>query len=436
MSDRLDKVIAANPLPSWLPIIAILVCSVTFLLIWAANANLDDVTTVEGKVVPKGENKVVQHLEGGIIKEIYVHEGSQVKEGQLLLLLDARASNLKQDEIEAQLYNQMALRARLEAEANGRAPIWPEEVRQRRPDFIENQQASYDARKKELESSLDVLRATLHQKEQEVKDLTAKEETTQRNLQIKQAALEDLDKLIKDKLVALDDYRKAQADVEDLKAQVNSAKEGIVKAQASVAEANGRLKEKADTFKREAQQELGATVIENIGKLREELTASSERGARLEVKSPTDGIVKNMRYQTIGGVVKAGEPIMEIVPTSDSLVISAKLKPEDRGFVSVGQPAKVKVLTYDPNVYGSLDGEVAMVAADAIPDDQAKGKSKGPFFEVVVETRKNYLGKKEGDLPITPGMQTTVDIHTGKRTVLDLVVLPVLKASSEMFRER
>ena len=434
--ERLNKLIDSNPLPTWAPLIAMFVVTIVCGLVWASVTEIDETTTAEAKVVPRGDLKVVQHLEGGIIQELFVREGSQVREGQPLLQLDVTASTLKQDEIEVQYYSQMALRARLEAESSGRAPVFSDELRQRYPQLLETQQRAYDARRTELESGLNVLRQAQSGKEQDAKDLAGKLNTVAANLELAKVRFEDATKLIKDRLIARDDYRKLEAEVEDLRAGVNSLKEQIGKAQAAVEEAKARITERQNTFRREANTELG-TVVETVSKLRETLTTSGEKGARLEVRSPIDGIVKNMRYSTIGGVVKPGEPIMEIVPTGDTLVVSAKIDPADRGFISVGQPAMVKISTYDYTRYGGLPGKVALVGGDATTDDQAQGKAKSKqFFEVIVETEKSYLGKREGELPITPGMQATVDIHTGQKTVLSYFLTPILKMKSEAFRER
>jgi membrane fusion protein, adhesin transport system len=435
--DRLNKLIESNPLPTWTPIILLFLVTLVTGLLWAIFTEIEETTTAEGKVVPSGDLKVVQHLEGGIIKEIYIREGSQVQAGQPLLQLDVRATGSKQDELEVQLFSQMALRARLEAEVAGRPPVFPEEIRaQRGNNFVETQQRAYEARRTELDSNLAVFKATLAQRDSEVKDLNSKLITVTGNFEVAKVRLEDASKLLKDRLVSRDDYRKLEAEVEDLNSQRNSTRELIGKAEAAVREVQARMRERQDTFRREAQSEL-SNVIETISKLREGLTTTGERGARLEVRSPIDGIVKNLRYQTIGGVVKPGEPIMEIVPTGDRLVISIKIDPKDRGFISEGQPAMVKISTYDYSRYGGLTGRVALVAADAAIDenDQAKGKAK-PFFEVIVETEKNYLGKVEGDLPITPGMQAMVDIHTGSKTVMRYVTSPIIKMTSEAFRER
>ena len=204
----------------------------------------------------------------------------------------------------------------------------------------------------------------------------------------------------------------------------------LPRAQAAIAEASQRLKEAEARFQRQAREDLGETE-QNIARVQELLAQATDQGVRAEIRSPIDGVVKKLRHNTIGGVVTPGEPIMELVPTGDTLVISAKLSPADRGYVDVGQAAKVKVTTYDYSRYGGLDGRVIQVAPDTSAD-----KNGQTFFEVIIETDKSYLGDAVGTLPITPGMQATVDIHTGTRTVAEYLVKPVLRLRDEAFRER
>jgi len=242
--------------------------------------------------------------------------------------------------------------------------------------------------------------------------------------------LKDSADLLKQKLVPRMEHLKLEAEVEDLESESATLKSAIPRTAESVKEAKTRQTETRDRFSREARDELG-NIEETIARLKEELTVAGERGARLEIKSPIDGIVKNVRYSTTGGVVKPGEPIMEIVPTGEKLIIDAKLNPIDRGFVQTGQPARVKISTYNFVQYGALDGVVTLVAADSTEDPDT-----GPFFQVQVETDKTYLGSKVGELPISAGMQATVDIHTGTKTVIDFLIKPVLKMKAEAFRER
>ena len=166
--------------------------------------------------------------------------------------------------------------------------------------------------------------------------------------------------------------------------------------------------------------------------MQELLAQATDQGVRAEIKSPIDGVVKKLRTNTIGGVVTPGEAIMEIVPSGEKLVVEARLNPTDRGYVDAGQPAIVKISTYDFVRYGGLQGTVTQVAPDASTD----AKSGSPYFEVIVETDKSWLGAEPGSLPITAGMQATVDIRTGSRTVIDYLLKPVLKLRDEAFRER
>jgi adhesin transport system membrane fusion protein len=428
--DRLNELIDSHPLPSWRPVAWFIMMILAGGLFWAFFTELDEVTVTEGTVVPKGDLKVIQHLEGGIIKSIYVKEGDKVTIDQPLLQLDVASSGLRREELQVRLYSQMAQKSRLQGEASGEDPVFADEVRKNRPKIVAQQQRIFDARKRELGTTLNVLNTQIRQRELEVTELTTKRKSIQRNVKLARIRLEDSAELLKQQLVPRAEHLKLEAEVEDLVSQIVGLDAGIPRAEATVTEAKARREETLDRFRRESQSELGG-IEEAIATIREEVAAASERGARLEVKSPIEGVVKNMRYSTIGGVVKPGEPIMEIVPTSEKLVVDVKLNPIDRGFVSEGMPARVKISTYDFIRYGALDGIVTLVAADVTEDPE-----NGPYFEVRVETEKSYLGEVEGDLPITSGMQATVDIHTGTKTVIDFLIKPVLKMKAEAFRER
>ncbi len=213
---------------------------------------LAEVTVAEGKVVPLGDLKVVQHLEGGIIQEIFVAEGDQVREGQPLIQLDVRAAGLSQDELEVQLFQQLAIRARLAAEAVGGTPTFPADILAKRPQLIESQQAAYSARKEELDSMINVMRNTAAQREQEVKDITSKLASTTRTLELAKQRLADSESLVKRELISRFEYLKTQAEVADLQQTYNTTKGGISSAEFAVREAQGRMREKLDAFRREA----------------------------------------------------------------------------------------------------------------------------------------------------------------------------------------
>ena len=236
--------------------------------------------------------------------------------------------------------------------------------------------------------------------------------------------------LLEEGLTARMEHLRLQAEVESLEGELQALGPALPRARAAVAEAAQRLKEGELRFQRQARDELGDTE-QTIARVQELLAQATDQGVRAEIKSPIHGVVKKLRYNTIGGVVAPGEAVMDIVPTGEKLVIQAKLSPIDRGYVNSGQPALVKVSTYDFVRYGGLSGVVSQVAPDASTD-----KSGAFYFEVVVETDKAYLGDLAGTLPITPGMQATVDIHTGTQSVMEYLIKPVLKLREEAFRER
>lgn len=494
---RLENLVKNHPLPTWRAIAWPAMIFLAGLVIWSNYAELDEVSIAMGEVVPRGNIKLIQHLEGGIVEAIHVDEGAVVKTGQPLLRLDLGSTGMNREELQIRLDNDRLVRARLEAETQGLPFEVPDDLVQTRPVQVLAEQRSYDARKQQLvaksnvqreltrQRQLDVeeLNARMHslrdrkrelsspagsmrqqarQKELEIKEFEAQRTTKRNNLRLARERLKMSADLLADGLVPKMAHLELQAEVESLEGELLGLNQSIPRARAAVAEVSGILKEEIEAmdaeinsltpsitrarvavdealqrareeeirFRREAQEELVKTE-QNIARITELLSKATEQTVRADIRSPINGIVKNLRYHTIGGVVQAGEAIMEIVPTGERLIIEAKLNPTDRGYVSVGQPTVVKISTYDYARYGGLDGVVTMVAPDTSTDEDGV-----PFFRVLVETDKTYLGQREGELPIIPGMEATVDIHTGSRTVLDYLIRPVLKLRYEAFRER
>ncbi len=427
----LEQLLEEKKTPGWRFVTWPVIALVTGSLVWSNFATLDEVSIASGEVKPLGNTKVVQHLEGGIVQEIYVQEGDSVTEGQQLMQLDLASSGANEEELIVRLDSELLVRARLQAEAEGRLRIrFPQEVAKRRPILVTAQEQAFSARKREAAASLSVLREQVRQRELDVEELLGGRKTAIRNHQLASERLKLSASLLADGLTARIEHLELEAEVQNLEGEMQALGQSIPRARAAVSEARQRVEETIEGLRREAREQLGE-IEQNIARTRELVAQAEEQGVRAEIKSPTDGIIQNMSVNTVGGVVRAGDPIMEIVPTGDKLVIEAKLNPTERGFVTVNQPATVKVTTYDFVRYGGLDGRVIQVAPDASTNDDGT-----PFFRVIVETDKTYLGQREGELPITPGMQASVDIKTGKKTVLDYLIKPVLQLKEEAFRER
>ncbi len=428
---RLDRLVSSHPVPTWRLLAWSIIALVIGLIVWANFANLGEVAIANGEVVPQGKVKVIQHLEGGIVESIFVREGDVVTEGQPLVQLNLAVSGVNREELQIRLDAQMLQKARLEAEAEGgKPPVFPADVAARRPALANAERRTNLTRMQELESTFGVLQEQARQKELEVNELSAQRRALANNIKTTEKRYELVSSLLSQKLVPELEHLSLQAELENQRGQLETLDASIPRARAGITEAKQRLAEAQIRFRREAQQEL-TKAEEAIGRIKELLSEATGQKLRSEVKSPIEGVVKNMRYNTIGGVVKPGEAIMEIVPTGDRLVIDAKLSPVDRGYVTVGQRAIAKISTYDFSRYGGLKGEVILVGSDSNTDE-----SGNTYFKVVVQTDKTYLGVKEGTLPITPGMQATVEVHTGTKTVMDYLIKPVLSLRDEAFRER
>ena len=276
-----------------------------------------------------------------------------------------------------------------------------------------------------------MLRSQILQRELEIKEFEARRRALSTDLALASENLAISAELLAADLTPKVAHLELVRDVESLKGQIEAVDAAIPRAESSLVEAGERERELVLKYRREAAEEVGKTELA-IERTRELLSEATEQAGRTDIRSPIDGIVKKMRYNTIGGVIQGGEPILEIVPSQEDLVIEARLNVVDRGYVVLGQKAVIKVSTYEYVRYGGIDGEVVLIAPDATVDDS----SGETYFRVVVRPDRAYVGEDPDDLPITPGMEATIDIHTGQKTVMDYLVKPVLKLRHEAFRER
>lgn len=427
---RLDTLLNSNPIHGFKPIVMGVIGALIIFLLWAFVTNLEEVSVAMGEVVPQGKVKVIQHLEGGIITNIHVKEGETIRKGSSLVQLDLGTGGVNKEELEVRLDGLLLNRARLMAEANTKDLELPQKIVEARPGMARSVRQSYEARLRDLNSRRSVLKDKLLQKELGVQELESKLSSTKRNLKLTQRRFRMSASLLKDKLTSKMDHLQLEAEVEKFQGEITTLMSSIPKAKASTSESHSKIAEEETAFQREAREELG-TVEQSMAQTYELLAKATDQGIRALIKSPIDGVVKNMTYNTIGGIVSAGEPLMEIVPIGENLVIEARLNPLDRGYVEEGQAAVVKINTYDFVRYGGLDGKVLHVAPDSTTSPEGE-----TYFQVVVQTEKIYLGEKEGVYVITPGMEATVDIHTGVRSVMEYLIKPVLKMRHEAFRER
>jgi len=406
------------------------VALIFILLVWAGFSNVDEMTHGEGQVVPTSEIQVVQSLEGGVLQDLMVSEGEMVKKGQILLKISDVASASEERGTEAKKASLQAKKARLEAEAHGTAFTLPEDLTAKSPDIARNEEQLYQSRQKELENAKEILNNRISTAQAQLSETAAKIarlSDSKKSLQQELAITQDM---VKQRAVPKLDEIRLTRELSDVSGQINEAVESKAGLEADLRGAQREREDQDSKFRSQALGELN-DVQTQLSQLTENLTAIGDRVDRSELRSPVDGIVNKIALKTIGGVIEPAMKLVEIVPVDSQLKIIARVSPSEIAFLRPGQPVKVKISAYDPQRYGSLDGELVRLGANSVTD------SKGNiFFEIEVRTKLNHLGTDSNPLPITPGMVAQTEIITGKRSLLEYLLKPVLRARDKALTER
>ena len=411
----------------------------TIFLIWAAFAEIDELARGNGKVIPTDKIQTVQSLDGGIISEIFIKEGDIVKFDDPLMKIDTTRFQATLEESKQEYLSLLAVKARFEIESrididNDLPKIeFDAKVLEDDSKYNINEKLLLENRFRELKSSINVLKSQENQKIQELREI----ESTIRKLSDSLGFIEEQRKTIR-KLVERGvksnfDLLNIEKEYNQTKGDLQTAKLSISRSNYAINEAQNKIKEKINIFKSEASNELQKAVSQ-INRFEAKLVGDRDKVAKTTITSPVDGIIKQLNFNTIGGVVQSGIDLIEIVPLSDALVVEAKIDPKDIAFINPSQKAIIKITAYDFAIYGGLDAKIVEISADTIVDKESKeGKS---YYRVLVKTDKNYLERKGKRLPIIPGMVATVDIVTGKKTILDFILKPILKVRQDSLHER
>ncbi|WP_119271783.1 HlyD family type I secretion periplasmic adaptor subunit [Taklimakanibacter deserti] len=417
-------------------VVSLLVFAGMFLvaLVWASWAKLDEVTRGLGQVIPSSKTQLIQSLEGGIVKEILVRAGDRVAKGAVLVRIDDTGFSSNLGESRAKQLALQSQVARLRHEAEGALDVEPpftDELHKAAPDIIANELELFRARRLSLDTQLRVLQERIEQRTLELSEVNASLKRFNDNLKLAEEDMKIKKPLADRGIVAKTDVLKIRRDIADTSGQIATAQETKSRTEAAIREAKAMFDEQEQKFRQDARAELSQGMAE-LTVIEETLRAAKDRVVRADIRSPVEGIVNKLNTNTVGGVVQAGQTLMEIVPLEDSLFVEAKIRPSDIAFVHPRQPAVVKITAYDFSVYGGLEGEVELISPDSIYDEQARES----YYIVTVKTLQSQLKGKEGDLPIIPGMVASVDILTGKKSVLDYLLKPINKARSEALTER
>lgn len=399
-------------------------------LLWAHFAVLDEVTTGEGKAIPSGKVQTIQNLEGGIVAEIFAREGQVVDKGDLLLRLDDTRFVSNMGETEADRLALLARVERLAAEAEGREPQLPAEIAEGAPGLAADELALFRSRQQGLASEVTILNEQLRQKTQELAEFRAKAQQYRASLGLLQSELKMSEPLVKSGAISQVEILRLRRSAVEIRGSLDATNLAIPRAEAAIKEVEGKIAEAQLKFRTAALKELNEVRTE-LSKITASSAAIEDRVNRTAVVSPVHGVIKQLKVNTIGGVVQPGSDLLEIVPLEDSLLIEARIRPQDVAFLHPGQEAMVKFTAYDYTIYGGLKARLELIGADTIADEDGNS-----FYPIQLRTEKSHLGSTDKPLLIIPGMVASVDIITGQKSVLDYLLKPVLKARAEALRER
>lgn len=399
---------------------------VVLLLSWMSFAYVDQVIRVEGKIIPSGRGQQIQHLEGGIISAINVQEGMLVHKGDVLVVVDNTMAGASFGETKNNLEVQMAHAARLRAEVNGDSVIsFSDTVQSKNVMRAEND--LFQARQEKLMHEISIAQNMLSQRVAERQEALSRRQ----QLQSEMVTASERTKIVTNmsmngaasKLELLD----AKGREQGLQTDLSGVAAALPKIDAAIAEARNRIDETKSNFKAESQAELVKTLAE-IERLRQVATADGDRMSRTDVRAPVDGTINALYVNTVGGVIKPGEVLLEITPVTKEILIEARALPKDRGYLHPNLDTEIRVSAYDPSEFGLVKGRVTKVGADSLKDSE--GRSYYQVNITVAKLPERYNGKD-----MIPGMTVSADIVTGKRTILGHLLSPLRKFTYNMFRD-
>ncbi|MBF0411680.1 MAG: HlyD family type I secretion periplasmic adaptor subunit [Desulfamplus sp.] len=405
--------------------------TVISLVVWSAYGELDVVSFAPGEVVPSSRVKTIQHLEGGIIREILVKEGEKVKSGQSLVILESTSSNADVAEQTIHLKSLEITIMRLNAEIRGEKNlIIPEEMKKSAPDLARNAVAMFQTRQQRVENQIRVQKELINQYKFQIEEINARLEgnTSMKNFVEEQVGISQ--KLLQHSLSNRMNHLDLLKQLADIKGQQRVDQASLKKIAASIKEAEGRLALVKNTFIEEAQDEL-REVQRTAQIIYERLNKNEDSLRRTVLRSPVDGTIKSLLFVTIGGIVPPGGAVAEVVPIDDRLIIEARLPIGDIGYVHTGQPVNVRLTSADGSRFGHINGEVIHISPDSTILEEGP-----PFYKIKITTEKDYFGKSEKPYNLFPGMLMQCSIITDKRTVIEYLLSPFLLSFETALHER
>ena len=401
-------------------LIAVCAAGLFLLIAWAAVARVDEVTRGMGKVIPSSKVQLIQASEPSTIAAIRVRPGQLVKQGELLVSLENAQSQSQMGQLQAENERLAARAARLQGEGSGTGSGACEGVA-----CAEEAQLSA-VRRATAASRQSALAAQIEQRRRDLSEGQATIASLEGSVRLAQQQVDTLAPMVAKKVIPQTELLAAQRELVDVQGRLSAARQGAARASAAIQEAQAQLSEARLDFRQQALNERSEVATKLA------VNEQTIKGSATELRAPVTGFVNDVKVNTVGGFVGAGEKVMQIVPQGDKLLIETRVTPKDIAFIKVGDRATVKVTAYDFSIYGGLSGQVRNISADSIYDET----ERQAYYIVVIETDRSFIEKNGRQLPIMPGMICDVEIITGRKSILSYLFKPVLKAFDEALTER
>jgi len=431
MSYSSEAMLKQSPIVAQL-LLWLIAAFILIMLVWASFAKVDEFTRGEGRIVPSSDLQIVQNLEGGILADLMITEGDVVEKGQPLIQIDDTIFSSSFKERALQVEQLTVKAARLRAEANG--SDFESELGlldgQYPEDLILSERKFYNSRQQQYVDQVDVLNQKASQKNQELSSVESNKQSLKASYRLLSEELNVTRPLVEEGAVSQVEMLRLERQVNDLKGELDRARIAIPQLESALREAKKNVEGYTQEFANKSRGELNEVMAE-LGRIQQGNEALEDRVDRTVVRSPMKGTVKQLKVKTIGGVIQPGMDLVEIVPFDDSLLVDAKVLPADIAFIHPHQLAMVKFTAYDFSIHGGLAAKVVRISPDTILDEEGVS-----YYQVRLETESTNLGKFGDSLPIIPGMTVQVDIMTGKKSILDYLLKPILKTKELAFRER
>jgi len=403
---------------------------IAIILLWASVTELDNVVRGSGKTVSEAQNQLVQSSEPGVIRQRYVSEGDIVRRGDLLFDIDPVDAKTQLDQAQKRFESLQIKSIRLNAEVNDASPAFPEALIEAAPTSVSTELALFQARRDDLSSKSAILEQRRLQKLNEIQELKIQFETSTNGLKLIRREIETIEPLVKNGLAPETRLLALQREEEAAQGQANSAESSQNRVLAGLDEIDEQLKAERQAYRTSALTDL-STIEGEMAELSARIPALESRVERTSVRSPVDGVINRLNYVTADAYVSTGDILLEIVPTGSDLIVETRIDPKDIAEIVVGQEVKISLTAYDPSRYDRIDGSVISISADALSDQQT-----GAQYYLVDVSLEGTLYEADGsEVTILPGMVASIDVLSGKRTVLDYFWQPIAKTKDKALRD-